>query len=201
MSRPETVATGDPPRRLLLDFRCGDEVVLGVAAWERHVERWVVTVTADDGAAVGYAHVIILNLGGGLEVADLTDPATGTWREPVARSGAGAGAGAVLGEHVLVLDRVFIEPAQRGSHLGPLVAALAIGRLRRGCAIAVCFPAPFDGPRSDAHRDDAIAALGRIWETVGFRPRPDGVWVLDLSDDTLRRATDRLARLGPAEDG
>jgi hypothetical protein len=200
MSRLETMAgtTGDPPRRLLLDFRSGDDVVLGASAWERHVERWAVTVTADDGTPVGYVHVIILNLGGGLEVADLTDPATGTWREPVARSGAGAGG--VLGEHVLVLDRVYIEPAQRGSRLGPLVAALAIARLRRGCDVAVCFPAPFDGPRAEADRDDAITALGRIWRTVGFRPRPDGVWVLDLADDTLRLATDRLVTSGPAAD-
>ena len=182
-----------------MDFRSSDEVVLGDPVWARHVERWDVTVTAEDGAAVGYVHVVVLNLDGGLEVADLTDPATGTWCEPVTRSQTGTGAAGVLGAHILVLDRVYIEPAQRGSRLGPLVAALAIARLGRGCAMAVCFPAPFDGPRPDADRDGAIAALGLIWETVGFRPRSDGVWVLDLTDDTLGRATDRLVS-GPAVD-
>ena len=58
--------------------------------------------------------------------------------------------------------------------------------------MAVCFPAPFDGPRREEDRESSIAALGRIWATVGFQPRPDGVWVLDLEDDTLRVATERL---------
>jgi len=169
-----------------------DEVALRVEDPTRHVERWTVTVTTGDAEPVGYAHVIILNLGGDVEIADLTDVASGTWREPVAGGGAGSGAAGVLGEHVLVLDRVFIEPARRGRGLGPIVAALAIGRLRRGCRLAVCFPAPFDGPQSDHDREAAIAALGRIWQTVGFRPRPDGVWVLDLDGDTLRLATDRM---------
>ena len=169
-----------------------DEVTVGDEDPTRHIERWTATVTSDDAEPVGYAHVIILNLEGDMEIADLTDAASGTWREPAARAGAGSGAAGVLGEHVLVLDRVFIEPAHRGCGLGPIVAALVIGRLRRGCRIAVCFPAPFDGPRSDDDRDEAIEALGRIWQTVGFSPRPDGVWVLDLEDDTLRLATDRM---------
>jgi len=91
-----------------------------------------------------------------------------------------------------VLDRVFIEPDVRGRGLGPIVAALVIGRLRRGCHLAVCFPAPFEGPRREEDRESSIAALGQIWATVGFQPRPDGVWVLNLEDDTLRAATERL---------
>jgi len=182
--------------RIALDYRLSEEFLLGDAAWDRHIERWTVTVTGDDAEPVGYAHVIILNLDGDLEVADLADGELGVWREPIARlEGARSaldGAAGTLGDHVLVLDRVFIEPARRGEGLGPIVAALAIARLRRGCRIAVCFPAPFDGPRGDDERDQSIAALGRIWATVGFRPRSDGVWVLSLDDDVLSVATARL---------
>jgi hypothetical protein len=195
-------STGDPsslpPGRLVLAYRLTDEIVVGDEDATRHVERWTVSVTADDGSPVGYAQVIILNLSGDLEVADLTDAATGTWIEPLARTGAPGGASEALGGHVLILDRVFIEPSRRGEGLGPIVAALVIGRLRRGCRVAVCFPAPFDGPHTDTDRDRSIAVLGGIWETVGFRPRADGVWVLDLEGDALTLATDRLLAAGRA---
>jgi hypothetical protein len=175
---------------LVLDFRLGEEFPLDRSDWVRHVERWTVTATGPRAEPVGYAHVVILNLHGDVTIADLTDVSSGSWREP-ARP-AEEGVGHVLGEHVLLLDRVFIEPARRGYALGPILAALAMGRLRRACHVAVCFPSPFDGPRPEAQHDRAVTALGRIWATVGFRPRPDGVWVLNLDDDTLQVATDRL---------
>jgi len=190
----------------MFDYRLSEDIGLADEVWVRHIERWNVTVAGEGGQQVGYAHVIILNLDGGVEFADLTDRASGEWREPEGSAvrerrgrsaGTTAGAAGVLGEHVLVLDRVFIEPEFRGSGLGPIVAALVVGRLRRGCRLAVCFPAPFDGPRRDDERERSIAALGRIWATVGFRPRPDGVWVLGLEDDTLSLATERLLASGP----
>jgi hypothetical protein len=210
MSRA-TVRPANRPGSLTFDYRLGEQVALAEEGWSRHVERWNVTVAAEGGAVVGYAQVIILNLDGGVEVADLTDAASGDWREPIARAardlapasvGANEAVGAreagALGAHVLVLDRVFIEPDYRGSGLGPIVAALVIGRLQRGCRFAVCFPAPFDGARPDEERDRSIAALGRVWATVGFQARPDGMWVLDLQGDTLRLATERL--LDPGSD-
>jgi GNAT superfamily N-acetyltransferase len=175
---------------LRLDYHLSEEFTLDASAWARHVERWTVTATGPGAYPVGYAHVIILNLTGGTDIADLADPASGMWREPPTQ--ADAGEEHVLGEHVLLLDRVYVEPAHRGAALGPILAALVITRLRRGCHLAVCFPSPFEGPRPDAEHDNAVAALGRIWATVGFRPRPDGVWVLPLDDDTLAVATDRL---------
>jgi hypothetical protein len=177
-----------------LDYHLRDEFALDNADWARHVERWTVTASGPRAEPVGYAHVIILNLDGDIEIGDLTDAASGTWREPI--TPARTGQEHVLGEHVLLLDRVFIEPEHRGVALGPIVAALAIGRLRRGCHVAVCFPGPFEGPRPKTQHDSAVAALGRIWAAVGFRPRPDGVWVLNLDDDTLRVATDRLLSVG-----
>jgi len=168
--------------------------------WTRFVERWTVAVTGDGAVPVGDARVIVLNLSDGVQVVDLVDAATGTWREPPATAGqrrAGAdspgdGTAAVLGAHVLVLDRIFVEPPARGWGLGPVVAAVVTGRLGRGCGVAVCFPAPFDGPRPDDERDRAIDALGAIWAKVGFRSRPDGVWTLDLAGDRLAVTTAAL---------
>src|SRR5580693_6562919 len=163
--------SGRRPGRLVFEYRLSEDVALTGETWSRHIERWNVTVAGEGGERVGYAQVIILNLDGDVGVSDLTDEASGEWREPVAvlarqlrrlpvDPSAGAGA---LGDHVLVLDRVFIEPGARGRGLGPIVAALVIGRLRRGCHVAVCFPAPFDGPRREEDRESSIAALGRIW--------------------------------------
>jgi hypothetical protein len=180
MSRPR-------PQQLTLDYHLSEDFGFDNSAWARHIERWTVTATGPGAEPVGYAHVIILNLDEGADIGDLTDVTSGTWREPaIAVEGGGEH------EHVLLLDRVFIEPAHRGATLGPIVAALAMARLRRGCHVAVCFPGPLDDERSESEHEDAVAALGRIWATVGFRPRPDGVWVLNLDDDTLRVATDRL---------
>jgi len=194
---------------LTFDYRLSEDVALTGEPWAHHIERWNVTVTGESATAIGYSQVIILNLDSDVGVADLADATSGEWREPAVPELAPRPAGArdpgggnpsagVLGAHVLVLDRVFIEPEFRGSGLGPIVAALVISRLRRGCQFAVCFPAPFDGPHGDEERDRSIAALGRVWATVGFRARPDGVWVLDLQDDTLRLATERL--LDPGAD-
>jgi len=189
------------PARLAFDYRLSEDVGLGGGAWVRHIERWNVTVADGGGERVGYVQVIMLNLDEDVEIGDLTDAATGAWREPAAaavrelrrpRAASADGGSGVLGEHILVLDRVFVEPDHRGSGLGPIVAALVVGRLRRGCRLAVCFPAPFDGPRPDDERDRSIAALGRIWASVGFEPRPDGVWVLDLEGDRLQLATEAL---------
>ena len=196
------------PSRLTFDYRLSEDVALAGEAWAHHIERWNVTVAGESGTPVGYVHVIILNLDGDVEVADLADATSGEWREPVVHDLARRTVGTrgpvginpsvgVLGAHVLVLDRVFIEPEFRGSGLGPIVAALVLGRLQRGCHFAVCFPAPFDGPRGEEERDRSVVALGRVWATVGFRARPDGVWVLDLQDDTLRLATERLLDPGP----
>jgi hypothetical protein len=93
---------------------------------------------------------------------------------------------------VLVLDRLWIEPAYRGNGLGPIVAACAILRLGRGCRLGACYPAPFETSQAPEDRDRAIEALGRIWAKVGFTPWNDGVWMLDLHTTVLRDALEGL---------
>jgi GNAT superfamily N-acetyltransferase len=78
----------------------------------------------------------------------------------------------------MVLDRVWVRPDYRGNGLGPIIAAAVIQRLGRGCHLAACYPAPFEETDDPADRDRAVAALGRLWATVGFRQWGDGVWML-----------------------
>jgi hypothetical protein len=172
------------------------------------VERWAVSVLADapgaghDDGRVGYARLIVLNPPPGTSVADLADGATGDWVDPISplagptgpigSAGSTADEAAVLGEHILVLDRLWLEPAWRGRGLGPVVATAAILRLGRGCKFGVCYPAPFEPADRPEDRARSIEALGAIWAQVGFRPWADGVWVMDLGEVDLGASLERL---------
>jgi GNAT superfamily N-acetyltransferase len=161
----------------------------------RHLERWTVTVAIGDndhdesGVTIGDAHVIIVNLDAGQDVRDFADIASGEWRDihervlegPLSQDHRPAEPdGGSTARHLLVLERVWVAPAFRGNGLGPTIAAAVIDRLGRGCRLAACFPAPFEGDRRPEDRAREIEALGRIWAKVGFRPWRDGVWMLDL---------------------
>lgn len=138
------------------------------------VERWNVTASRD-GHEVGDARVLILNLPAGVDVGELVDRAAGTWVDvPIEAAGPPE-------SHVLVLDRVWVRPEHRGHELGPAIATAVIERLRRGCHLAACFPAPLDGaPQTDTEHRQSVDALGAIWSKVGFRHWRDGVWMLEL---------------------
>lgn len=140
-----------------------------------NVERWEV-VAIRDGVEVGDASVLVLNLEPGMDVGDLVDRTSGTWRAPPCASTARTD------EHVLVLDRVWVHPDHRGNGLGPVIAAAVIRRLGRGCHVAACYPAPLDGAeQTDDEWLRSVDALGAVWSTVGFRHWRDGVWMLDLN--------------------
>lgn len=186
--------------QLELVYRLEERLPLDAGATSSPVERWAVSVlvrgAADsDVREIGYAHVLVFTLEAGRDIGELTDPASGTWidvetRPDALRSPADAGGDPAPPGHVLLLDRLWLAPAHRGSGLGPIVAAAAIGRLGRGCHLAACYPAPFEadsGPPENRAR--AVDALGRVWSKVGFRPWRDGVWMLDLT------ATDMQATL------
>ena len=159
----------DPDDDLELHFRLDE----GLAA-RSHVERWSITVTSD-GAEIGDARVLVLNLAPGMEIGDLVDRAAGTWIDVETADASRPDS------HVLVLDRVWVHPDHRGHGLGPRIATAAIERLRRGCHVAACFPAPFEcDAESDDDRQRSIEALGAIWSKVGFRHWRDGVWMLEL---------------------
>jgi len=147
----------------------------------RHVERWNVAVD-EDGRPVGDASLIILNVEPGQDVRELADPVAGDWRTITEALGAEAsGATAGPADHLLVLERVRVEPEYRGNGLGPLIATAVIERLGRGCRMAACFPAPFEGPCRPEDHDVEVEALSRIWAKVGFRHWRNGVWMMELA--------------------
>lgn len=126
--------------------------------------------------------MIIPNVEPGRDVRDLADAAAGDWRTIAAALGAEAsGATAGSADHLLVLERIRVEPEYRGKGLGPLIAAAVIERLGRGCRMAACFPAPFEGPCRPEDHTFEVEALSRIWAKVGFRHWRDGVWMMELA--------------------
>jgi GNAT superfamily N-acetyltransferase len=182
------------PAALTLEYRLDEELPLTVGVPYRHVERWKVAVLVDSASAdrppleIGYAHVLIFNLEPGDDIRDYADRRSGTWVDHTGGVGRDRSAGepdpdhASQTSHMLLLDKVWLEPDSRGLGLGPIIAAAVIERLGRGCYVAACYPAPFENPtqRGD-DRDLAIEALGRLWSKVGFTHWRDGVWMLDLN--------------------
>jgi hypothetical protein len=102
-----------------------------------------------------------------------------------------------MGDRILILSSVRLTPGWRGFGLGVLLAGTAIKKLSGGVRAAVCYPAPIDElndeePDSPAAREQAIAALGKVWARLGFEHFKDGVHVLDLSLVTLDESLGRL---------
>lgn len=189
---------------LVLTYRLEERIPLATAPPSRPVERWTVSVLLDRTAAgavpveIGYAHVLVFSLEPGRDIGELADHASGTWIDVETRADASpapAGLGDDPGRtgHILLLDRVWLDPDHRGRGLGSVVAAAAIGRLGRGCHLAACYPAPFE-ETSDAPADRAraVEALGRVWSKVGFRHWRDGVWMLDLTTTDMQETLARL---------
>jgi hypothetical protein len=202
-----------PPTGIVLEYRLEEPVSLVDTPAFGHIERWTVTVRVDRPAAadnrrdIGYARLIVLNLDAGVTLADLANTTTGDWvdispgetrtdtetaraRDDDTESGEMS---------VLVLERLWLEPAYRGNGLGPIVAASAILRLGRGCRLAACYPAPFETSQASDDRDRSVEALGRIWAKVGFTPWNDGVWMLDLEATDLHDVLRRLLPHTPDE--
>jgi GNAT superfamily N-acetyltransferase len=198
------------PGELVLTYRLEERILLEAGGPSPHIERWTVSVLldrapdGDDGVEIGYAHVLVFTLDPGTDIGKLADRASGTWidvetRPNAPRLPADLGGGSESTGHIMLLDRVWLDPDHRGRGLGPVVAAAAIARLGRGCHLAACYPAPFDGTsRQSEDQDRAVEALGRVWSKVGFRHWRDGVWMLDLSAHDIQATLAELvaARFG-----
>jgi hypothetical protein len=201
------------PTGIVLEYRLEEPISLVDAPPFGHIERWTVTVLVDHPAAaddrhdVGDARLIVLNLEAGVTLADLADTTSGDWvdispsetRTDTATGMARDDDTESREMSVLILERLWIEPAYRGYGLGPIVAACAILRLGRGCRLAACYPAPFETSQASEDRDRSIEALGRIWAKVGFTPWNDGVWMLDLHTTDVHNALERLLPHTPDE--
>jgi len=181
-----------------LTYRLEERILLDVGGPSPHIEQWAVSVLLEPPAGgdhrveIGDAHVLVFTLEPGRDIGELADVASGTWINVDTRLDAPrlpADLGHVPGGtgHILLLDRVRLDPDHRGRGLGPIVAAAAIARLGRGCHLAACYPAPFE--RTSSRPEDrarAVEALGRVWSKVGFRHWRDGVWMLDLSANDIQ---------------
>jgi len=102
-----------------------------------------------------------------------------------------------MGDRILILSSVRLTPGWRGFGLGVVLAGTAIKKLSGGVRAAVCYPAPIDElndeePDGPAAREQAIAALGKVWARLGFEHFRDGVHILDLSLVTLDESLGRL---------
>lgn len=99
-----------------------------------------------------------------------------------------------LGSRILILNSVRLTAEWRGFGLGVLLAGTAIKKLSGGVRAAACYPAPIDeltGGHPDttqgdpAERQKAVAALDRVWASLGFEHFRNGIHVLDLNLTTL----------------
>ncbi|MFG2924266.1 hypothetical protein ACGFYA_22525 [Streptomyces sp. NPDC048305] len=109
-----------------------------------------------------------------------------------------------VGSALLVMDRVTLDPLWRGHGLAAVLGCEAIRRLMSGCRAIACSPGITDlssqrlMDRSEWDRVNAKIALG--WESIGFRPYRDNVYLLSPASEDLEERRDaqrrHLAELG-----
>ncbi len=104
-----------------------------------------------------------------------------------------------LGERILIIDEVRLEPEWRGFDIGALLIASAIKTLSGGVRAVICYPEPTDGSgtrgpdRGQSTRPkEAVQALGRVCARIGFEHFRDGVWMVDLNLVTFEEAFAQL---------
>lgn len=92
-----------------------------------------------------------------------------------------------IGQRVLVLDYVELEPEWQGHNLAALLVAESLDQLRADCRVALCLPGPLERRPDLAGEeyDEALRRMQGVWSRVGFRPFEEGVWFLDPNRGTL----------------
>jgi hypothetical protein len=101
-----------------------------------------------------------------------------------------------VGDRVLVVDYVELEPTWQRQHLAALLVAESLDQLRVGCRVMVCLPGPLEHrDLGGAEHEEALRRLQAVWAQVGFAPYDDGVWFLDPHPRTLQESLVRLRGL------
>lgn len=101
-----------------------------------------------------------------------------------------------VGERVLVVDYVELEPAWQRRNLAALLVAESLDQLRADCRVMVCLPGPLERrDLDDAEHDEALRRMQAVWAQVGFTPYDAGVWFLDPDPRTLQASLLRLRGL------
>ncbi len=103
-----------------------------------------------------------------------------------------------LGAHLVVVDRVELAPAWRGSGgVGALLTATALRWLSLDAKAVAVHPHPFtlgEDPQAHPRFPEALASVRRTWASLGFQPLGgyDDIWVLDPGSSALGDAERRL---------
>jgi GNAT superfamily N-acetyltransferase len=100
----------------------------------------------------------------------------------------------------LVVETVQLDREYRGSGLGTYLTGMAIKMIGPGCDIVTVCPFPLGAERDDngdvlqPATDQAIAAIGRSWERLGFTPYRHGVYVLDRRYVAFEKSLKQLGK-------
>ncbi|MCJ0907328.1 hypothetical protein [Rhodococcus sp. ARC_M6] len=101
-----------------------------------------------------------------------------------------------FGSRLVLINRVSLEPAWRGcGGVGRYLTGVAIRHLDHGAACVALHASPFElrdrYPGEDVPADEweaGAAALGALWQTLGFRRHTGHLFVLDPAEVTLDHA-------------
>ncbi|WP_447035803.1 hypothetical protein [Streptomyces sp. DSM 118878] len=96
------------------------------------------------------------------------------------------------------MNRVTLDPPWRGHGLAAVLACEVITRLMTGCRAVACSPGITD---LSSHRLTARAEWDRVnaeiaqgWESLGFRPYRDNVYLLSPASQDLEEQRGALRR-------
>jgi len=97
----------------------------------------------------------------------LYDPeCSNTLRETVGES--------CMGDDVLYIDSIDIEPKHRGMRLGHIAVLRAIEDIGYGAAIVALFPSSLEPNQDEKASETARRKLQRYWSEIGFEPVGEG---------------------------
>ncbi|ACU77826.1 hypothetical protein Caci_9013 [Catenulispora acidiphila DSM 44928] len=100
----------------------------------------------------------------------------------------------------LIVESVQLDEPYRGRGLGTYLTGMAIKMIGPGCDIVTVYPFPLDTQRDEdgvavePATSEAMAAIGRSWERLGFRPYRLGVYVLDRRYATFEKSLSELPK-------
>lgn len=102
---------------------------------------------------------------------------------------------------VVIAESVRIAPAWRGcGGIGRYLASRLWPVVCPDAALVAIHPFPIDVPRDDAGHVDkrafhfTLKQIERTWESIGFEPYKNDIWIMDPSADKHERAVAKLER-------
>ncbi|WP_040865362.1 hypothetical protein [Nocardia exalbida] len=101
---------------------------------------------------------------------------------------------AMPSSRVVLIDRASLEPEFRGQGgVGRLLISYILRHLvGDGDGIAVTLPHPFEVDSNDPEFEAELRKVRHVWQSIGFHPVNDDVWILDSASTTHSAAIERL---------